>query len=658
MPGLDEEIESTVASMTEDLARKNAMVWALLSDEIQEKVKEDITEATPKKTANEYAREYINERGMQFVTQMTDTDKAQLREIFLDNWGSPKKIAQEIDESYNVSKDRLARIYRTEMGMAKKTGKFLDAQDANMEVRDWTPIGDERTCEVCMELAAQNQGVPMDEPYTTGEMVAVGHPGGCRCIDTFRKLRDPPALTEEDFNEELEDLEEPEDVKKYGTSEGAIAGWDTRGRGRKEEEEKTGKTIDELSPIEQDAIADYTRGLSYQISSLIIEGKLDEYEDPTNASPDESPTKSTWTLIHTLDGAIEASEPLEPGEYFHGIDDESKYVEGKELDYKTFMSVTDDIETARKFGYQENDDYQYHVLRVRIQDGQKGIAVSSDYTGSDFPDMTESILPRDIKLMVGKSSIEGNTKITDVTIIPSKNIKKYGTSEGALLGWDHRGRGHKVTDEPKKERKIASPLTKIQLEELEHDYVSTNYKDTTNRGNIDIYLNKIAEIQGFTETPQLVSDSELRQYSNDNKVKILYKGISSHEHTKEFKYGAYQARTGLSGDGIYVAYGKAGEEVAISYARAVPWTQGGGSSLQPLEKGDVIKMCLDKDAKIINVDDAYKLRKEIVDKHDLESTHILNDEGRLAAIMGYDAIDIPNDEFMIVLNRTKLRVVK
>ena len=450
MPGLDEEIESTVASMTEDLARKNAMVWALLSDEIQEKVKEDIAEATPKKTANEYAREYINERGMQFVTQMTDTDKAQLREIFLDNWGSPKKIAQKIDESYNVSKDRLARIYRTEMGMAKKTGKFLDAQDANMEVRDWTPIGDERTCEVCMELAAQNQGVPMDEPYTTGEMVAVGHPGGCRCIDVFRKIRDPPAYTPEDYEEEIEDIEEPED----------------------------------------------------------------------------------------------------------------------------------------------------------------------------------------------------------------EDVKKYGTSEGALLGWDHRGRGHKVTDEPKKERKIASPLTKIQLEELEHDYVSTNYKDTTNRGNTDIYLNKIAEIQGFTETPQLVSDSELRQYSNDNKVKILYRGINSHDHTKEFKYGAYQARTGLSGDGIYVAYGEAGEEVAISYARAVPWTQGGGSSLQPLEKGDVIKMCLDKDAKIINVDDAYKLRKEIVDKHDLESTHILNDEGRLAAIMGYDAIDIPNDEFMIVLNRTKLRVVK
>jgi hypothetical protein len=52
---------------------------------------------------------------------------------------------------------------------------------------------------------------------------------------------------------------------------------------------------------EQDAIADYTRGLSNQISSLILDGKLKDYEEPTNADPDVSPTKSTWNLIHTLD---------------------------------------------------------------------------------------------------------------------------------------------------------------------------------------------------------------------------------------------------------------------------------------------------------------------------------------------------------------------
>lgn len=185
------------------------------------------------------------------------------------------------------------------------------------------------------------------------------------------------------------------------------------------------KTIDELEPEELDAISDYTRGLSNQISSLLVDGKLNDYEEPTNADPDVSPTRATWNLIETLDKAIESSKPLKPGTYYHGIDDESKYIEGEEFNYLPFMSVTNDIKTASDFGYQENDEYSNHVLKINIPEGMKGIEVSPEYSGSDFPDMEESILPRNIKLKVGKSYIEGNTKITEVDAIPStKDVKE------------------------------------------------------------------------------------------------------------------------------------------------------------------------------------------------------------------------------------------
>jgi hypothetical protein len=175
------------------------------------------------------------------------------------------------------------------------------------------------------------------------------------------------------------------------------------------------KAIDELSSEEQDAILDYTKGLSNQISSLLIEGQLRDYEDPTNASSDDSPTKSTWKLIHTLDNAIENSDYLPSGSYYHGTDDASKYVEGEEIKYKTFMSVTDDIKTAKEFGVYDDD---YHVLKINIPDGIKGIEVAEGYSGSDFPDMLESILPRDIILKVGKTYIDGNNaKITEVDVI-------------------------------------------------------------------------------------------------------------------------------------------------------------------------------------------------------------------------------------------------
>jgi hypothetical protein len=204
------------------------------------------------------------------------------------------------------------------------------------------------------------------------------------------------------------------DSEKVGSGPGSCSG------GNK----PSGKSIDELSQEEQDAISDYTKGLSNQISSLILDGQLKDYEEPTNADPDVSPTKATWKLIHTLDKAIESSTQLEPGTYYHGINDGSKYVEGEEFEYKTFMSITNDIDTASEFGPQESDEYSSQVLKINIPEGVKGIKVDPEYSGSDFPDMEESILPRDITLKVGKSYIEGNTKITEVDVVRSKKSLK------------------------------------------------------------------------------------------------------------------------------------------------------------------------------------------------------------------------------------------
>ena len=117
-----------------------------------------------------------------FAEQLTDTDLAQIRDLIEKNWGKGEKaFARDAEASGLASPARLKLIYRNEIHESNEYAGLHQALDAEMETHSWVTMGDERTCEICLEYEAENQNVPINEPFTNGEMIAKGHPVGCRC---------------------------------------------------------------------------------------------------------------------------------------------------------------------------------------------------------------------------------------------------------------------------------------------------------------------------------------------------------------------------------------------------------------------------------------------------------------------------------------------
>lgn len=255
--------------------------------------------------------------------------------------------------------------------------------------------------------------------------------------------------------------------------------------------------------------------------------------------------------------------------------------------------------------------------------------------------------------------------------IKSNQIKShYGTSEGVMKAWDTRGRGKKEQEkkggrekrEKKETIKNAKPAKDILESEESRkvlwDVVQKAHKEYAKAGYTeqqDLKLKYLAKAQGFDAKPEVVAENELKQYAEENKVPILYRGVTDPKYADEFRDGEYWAGRGLMCDGIYTAYDTHGKDVASQYAG---------------DKGEVIQMCLDKDAKIIDYND---LEKEMSDwmrgySDEAKDFHtkindLLADPGRFAAAKGYDAINIKEElmvnwGMMVVLNRSKVKVVK
>jgi Phage Mu protein F like protein len=135
------------------------------------------------KPANVLARgkAYYAARGRKLTAQLTDTDLSQIRDLIEENWGiGEKAFAKTAQESILESAYRLANIYRTEIHYSNEHAGLDQAKEAEIETRSWVAMGDERMCEICSELEAENQEVPIDQPFTNEEMVAHAH-CSCRC---------------------------------------------------------------------------------------------------------------------------------------------------------------------------------------------------------------------------------------------------------------------------------------------------------------------------------------------------------------------------------------------------------------------------------------------------------------------------------------------
>lgn len=243
----------------------------------------------------------------------------------------------------------------------------------------------------------------------------------------------------------------------------------------------------------------------------------------------------------------------------------------------------------------------------------------------------------------------------------------YGTSEGVMKAWDTRGRGRKEKEKESsksdmdllQDEKNREVLGKI-VSQYQKEYVVSGKPEQG-----DVRMEMLAQAQGFDAKPQVVDENALEKYASENNVPILYRGVTNQQYAEEFKDGKYWAGKGLLSNGTYTAY-----DPTTIEKRGVESTGKNVASQYTGQNGTIMKMCLDKDAKIVNYED---LEKEMAAWHreyqetgkdfNYRVSNMLSDPGKFAMAKGYDAIDVRNEEMknwgmMIILNRGKVKVVK
>lgn len=148
---------------------------------IKGKQQEPIPPLEPRQIVN-YSQEYFKEHGLELCKSLTETDLTRLKGDLIQNWNKGEDaFAKAFKESYPVSKQRLETIYRSERHMAEYHGVMKRAERAGHSYKQWRAVGDERTCDECMQYDMQI--VPIGEPFSNGAMTANAHVN-CYSSDT------------------------------------------------------------------------------------------------------------------------------------------------------------------------------------------------------------------------------------------------------------------------------------------------------------------------------------------------------------------------------------------------------------------------------------------------------------------------------------------
>lgn len=209
----------------------------------------------PKQIVN-FAQKYFAEHGLELCKSLTKTDLNSMKQDLINNWGKgPDAFSKAFQDSYPVSKSRLENIYRSERHLAEYNGVLERAKIADHKYKQWRAVGDERSCDLCM--SHDMEIVPINEPFSNGEMTATGHPQ-CRCSMV--------TYSDEDYNEMKEDSAYLDDVvntiklnyncpdsEKQGTGPGSCGGGKTN-KSSPEKEAKENNTHINIATSKNDMI--------------------------------------------------------------------------------------------------------------------------------------------------------------------------------------------------------------------------------------------------------------------------------------------------------------------------------------------------------------------------------------------------------------------
>ena len=164
-------------------------------------------------------------------------------------------------------------------------------------------------------------------------------------------------------------------------------------------------------------------------------------------------------------------------------------------------------------------------------------------------------------------------------------------------------------------------------------------------------VKEIYDILKYTGKPGVISKSSKPGIS-------VYRGISADDvetlkaFSSQFVDGEafYGKNASIYGTGIYTVVGD-NKDVAYKYA-----TEG-----YTTDNGIVIEGKLDGDARIIKIEDLYKIKETALEKLKTYPAlniflKVLEDDGAFAAILGYQAIYVEDKKYMVILDRTQLAI--
>ena len=151
--------------------------------------------------------------------------------------------------------------------------------------------------------------------------------------------------------------------------------------------------------------------------------------------------------------------------------------------------------------------------------------------------------------------------------------------------------------------------------------------------------------QGFDGLPDVVSTKEMDQYKANGEMEV-WRGLDcngdrakSAEAAEQFKTGELFVGKGTYGAGTYG--GSFGD--ALSFA--------GG------DRGSILRMTIKKGARVIEWKEAHRtIRNWANDLHVDINRPDMTDDGRWAASQGYDVMKIDATGYILILNRTAMRV--
>ena len=205
--------------------------------------------------------------------------------------------------------------------------------------------------------------------------------------------------------------------------------------------------------------------------------------------------------------------------------------------------------------------------------------------------------------------------------------------------------------EPDRSRVAGRKLTSEEQDEVARVWENVNPPEWWRRSR-DPHLTAILEKQGFDGLPDVISKKEMDERVAAGELE-MYRGMGrtrAWEHEDTFVNGEFFVGTGMYGNGVYTVYGSGAKQAAQSYGdHPMRMTLKPGSKVITYDEALVLKNRLQSEVKVdIFRDPNWRQQQSLGD--------LYGDVGRVAALEGYDAVDVVGQKYLVLLNRTAVRV--